>query len=355
MKWGLAVATLGGAIGIGAGAWLGWAFTRLYTVFFHFPVLLYRLNTRVSVLGLAIGLAAAVAGAAGAVRRAVALPPAEAMRPEPPARFAESWPERAGFRRWLSQPTRIILRTLQRHPARAALSVAAVALGASLLVVGTFSSDSIDLMLRNRVRRRAALRCDGDTGQAGLGRRARRILADARRRRAPSRSAPLPCGCGRVRARETWRCSACRTGGTLNRVVDASRGPILLPPAGLVLSESLASLLGVGRGDRVRLEVLEGLRPVHHVVVAAVVDDYLGTSAYMSIGALHRLMQEGGTLSGAYLLVDPARAGALYKRLEADAARGGRAPQARGPREPPGDLRRAAAARSGRSTCCSPA
>ena len=42
--------------------------------------------------------------------------------------------------------------------------------------------------------------------------------------------------------------------------------------------------------------------------VAGLVDDYVGVSAYMEIGALHRLMREGDSLSGAYLQVDAARA-----------------------------------------------
>jgi len=39
-------------------------------------------------------------------------------------------------------------------------------------------------------------------------------------------------------------------------------------------------------------------------------------SAYMEAGALHRLMREGGNLSGAFLQIDGARAGELYRRLK---------------------------------------
>jgi putative ABC transport system permease protein len=70
----------------------------------------------------------------------------------------------------------------------------------------------------------------------------------------------------------------------LNRVVDASRGPLTLPPEGIVLSEALADVLAVRRGEQVTVEVLEGNRPVRQAVVADLVDDYLGTSAYMSLG-----------------------------------------------------------------------
>jgi putative ABC transport system permease protein len=87
VKWSLVVALAGAALGLGAGAWLGRAMTGLYTWFFHFPILVYALDPRVILAAAAVAAAAAVLGALGAVRRAVRLPPAEAMRPEPPARF----------------------------------------------------------------------------------------------------------------------------------------------------------------------------------------------------------------------------------------------------------------------------
>ena len=138
--------------------------TRLYTVFFHFPMLLYRLEPLVVVESAAIALVSAVLGAAGAVRRAVSLPPAEAMRPEAPARFSETWVERAGLKRLLSQPARIIFRTLQRHPGRALLSIVGIALAGSLLVVGNFSLDAVGRDDGPPVQRRAAVRRDGVDG-----------------------------------------------------------------------------------------------------------------------------------------------------------------------------------------------
>ena len=50
-----------------------------------------------------------------------------------------------------------------------------------------------------------------------------------------------------------------------------TRGPLDLPGEGLVLSDALAALLDVDRGDRVTVELLEGNRAVHQVVVAEVV------------------------------------------------------------------------------------
>jgi len=62
--------------------------------------------------------------------------------------------------------------------------------------------------------------------------------------------------------------------------------------------------------------VLEGERPVRDVTVAGLVDDFSGTSAYMSRAALNRLLREGPVLSGAFLAVDAARRDELYAELK---------------------------------------
>ncbi len=316
VKWSAIVALVGGLLGVAVGAWLGAAFTRMYTQFFHFPVLLYSVNLRVVLAGIAIGLGAAILGALGAVRRAVALPPAEAMRPEAPATFAESRVERLGLKRLLSQPTRIILRTLQRHPARVLLSVAGIALAASLLVVGNFSLDSVDLMLDtqfNVAQRHDAMVTLVEPASAGALDGLRRLpgVVDAE----PFRAVPV-----RLRFGHRFR-SVAVTGvaprARLNRVVDASQRVVEMPPEGLMLSTELAAILGANTGDRLTMEVLEGARDTREVAVAGTIDDFIGTNAYMDLDALYRVLGESQTVSGAYLQVDRAGEPLLYRQLKA--------------------------------------
>jgi putative ABC transport system permease protein len=104
-------------------------------------------------------------------------------------------------------------------------------------------------------------------------------------------------------------------GGDLMRVMDADLRPVALPAEGIVLTDFLARWLGVDVGDRLQVEVLEGSRPLREVAVAATVREYIGVAGYMQLDALNRLMQEGRSLSGAYLAVDSAQLGQLYDRL----------------------------------------
>jgi putative ABC transport system permease protein len=103
---------------------------------------------------------------------------------------------------------------------------------------------------------------------------------------------------------------------SLNRVVDRSGRIVQIPADGLLLSRKLADVLGASPGGSVEVDVLEGKRPKRQVQVAGVVDDFLGLSAYMELGALHRLLHEGETLSGAYLEIDRSELERLNAKLK---------------------------------------
>jgi len=311
----LLIAALGGAIGVAFGSWLGRGMTALYTEFYHFPILEYRLAVKVALQGTFIGLVAAGLGALGAVRGAARLPPAEALRPEPPARYRESLLERAGVKRLLSQPARMIVRNITRRPVRASLSILGIALGAAMLVVGTFSLDA----MRRIVDVQFGLAQRYDAMVTFLEPTSPRAFHEVERlpgvREVEAfRSVPV-----NLRFRHRSRQAAVLglpAAPRLNRVLDSKTRPVTLPPQGLVLSRTVADILGADRGDVVVLEVLEGARPVLQVPVADVVDEYIGTNVYSEIGALRRLMREGETLSGAFLAVDRAAEPALYRRVK---------------------------------------
>lgn len=315
LKWALAVAAVGAVVGIAAGAWLGRHMAELYAEFFHFPLLLFHMPAVVVIQGILVSAAAAGAGAMVAVRRAVVLPPAEAMRPEPPASYRESVLERIGPKGAFSQPGRMILRNVQRHPGRTAVSVGGIAMAAALLVVGTFSIDAVDVLMDLQFR--VAQRYDvlvsfAEPRSAGAFHEVSRLPGVLRAE--PFRAVPARLRVGH-RSRQTG-ISGLPAEPTLQRVVGGDFKPVALPSGGLVLSQALAELLGVRVGGKVRVEVLEGRRPVLDVPVVAVVDEYLGLNAYMEQQTLHRLMREHSVLSGAALLVDPNRFDDLYRALK---------------------------------------
>jgi putative ABC transport system permease protein len=102
----------------------------------------------------------------------------------------------------------------------------------------------------------------------------------------------------------------------LHRLVDIHRRELETPPRDLLVSQKLAELLGARPGDELTVEVLEGKRRVGTVRLAAVIRDFAGTMAYMDLAALQRLLEEGQTVSGAFLQVDASEQPELYRRLK---------------------------------------
>ena len=319
LKWALLIAALGAALGTAAGAWLGSAMIELYNQYFRFPILDYRLSLAVTAGAVLGSLGVAALGALSSVRRAVRIPPAEAMRPEPPARYRAGLFERGPIGRRLGYATRMILRNIERQPFRAAASLIGIALATAILVVGLFFIDAMDVLKEMQfsfVQRQDATLSFLEPVSA-------RALHELRslpgvQHVEPMRSVPV-----RLRRGHRYRNLAILglpAVPTLNRIVDRTGRVVLPPPDGLLLSKTLADVLEVKPGEHVRLEVLEGKRPVCDAVVRGVVDEFLGLSVYMDQSALHRLMREGESLSGAYLQVDSAGLPMLYRRFKATPA-----------------------------------
>lgn len=314
VKWALVIAAAGAVAGVAAGAQLGAAIISLYNQYFRFPLLDYHLSWGVAVASVVSSLVVAALGAMTAVRRAVRIPPAEAMRPEPPARYGPSLIERLKLAR-LTPATQMILRNLERQPTRSAMSILGVAFAVGVLFVGLSFVDVMDLLLNHQFVQ--SMRQDATLSFV----EPRSFDARGEVQHLPGvmdvetmRSVPARLRVGdRTR---TLAITGLPAAPHLNRVVTRDGRAVTLAPDGLVLSSMLGDILGVTAGDTVQVEVLEGARPIRDVPVAALVDDTLGLQAYMEIDSLHRMMREGHVLTGAALTIDPAATDRFYRAVK---------------------------------------
>jgi putative ABC transport system permease protein len=315
LKLVLVIVVIGVGLGTATGAWLGKGLTEMYAQFYRFPVFYYRFHIGIVSLALLVASVAAVLGTIGAVRRAVKLPPAEAMRPEPPADYRPTLVERLGLQRFFTQPARMVLRHLERKPVQALLSITGISLATAILVLGSFSEDAIIYLMEFQFR----MNQRQDVMVSFIEPASARALHEVEH--LPGVQFVEPFRSASVRMRHEYRSKRLGIIGLplerrLNMVLDRNEKPITLPSQGMVISEALAELLQVGVGDLVTVEVLQGKRPVCEVPVVGLVDDYAGTNAYMNIETLQALLGEGRTFSGAYLAVDPAQTKTLYRTLK---------------------------------------
>lgn len=315
LHFALVAALAGAAMGTGLGIWLGGEMVALYGDVFDFPTLRYVVRPALIAIAVGVSAGAAGVGAWRAVRQAVTLPPAEAMRPAPPATFRAGLVERLGLQDRLPPAFRMVLRNVERTPLRSSLSAVGVAFAVAILIIGLFMFDGVGYMmdLQFRVAQREDLSV---TFNRPLTASVRYELArlDGVTRVEPYRAVPVRLRVGH-RTEET-AITGREPGAALRRIVTRTGATVPLPPDGLVLSALLAERLGVAAGDAVGVEVLEGARRQAQLPVAGVVDDFIGVSAYLRLDALHRLVRGGRALSGAYLAVDETERARLNARLK---------------------------------------
>lgn len=310
----MVIALLGLLLGMVLGLWLGRALGELYMDYYRFPGLLFRIQPAWLLAIAALTLLVAWGGAWRSIRRAAALPPAEAMRPEGPARYHLSVLERVLRRTWFSQPSRMILRQLSRRPGRTALSVGGIAMATAIVLVGNFQFDSVSVMVHTQFARvqqqdLAAAFIDPVNASALFGlQRHPGIRYVEGRRVVPVRL---------VFGHRQWRSAI--TGipsqAQLQFVIDENLQPVTLPVAGLLLTDYLAAELGVRPGESIQVQLLEGDRRTVAVPVTGISSEFVGVGAYMRLEALNRILGDGPLVNQAMINLEPALASSVYDRL----------------------------------------
>ena len=306
LKFAFVMVAGGVLFGLVGGIGLGHKLVVMYELFFRFPDLHFRLDPVAVTVALTVGLGTVTLGVLGAVRSAAQLPPAEAMRPEPPANFRPAFIERTGVAKLLSHSFRIAVRNLERRPVQALFTIAGLALATALLILPNTFKAGI----------REVLDFQWDVVQRqdlNLG------LVEPSSARLAHELAQLPG----VISLEPARNSVVRIhfqgrsrqiglrsllpGGQHSRAVDFSGREIPPPPHGVILSAKLATVLGAKVGDTIILEALEGRRPVLNIPLVALAEDFTGIAAYMDLHAINRFLGEGDVITGASIGLDLSR------------------------------------------------
>ncbi|MEY4939909.1 MAG: hypothetical protein RIQ93_1644, partial [Verrucomicrobiota bacterium] len=305
-KFSLAIVAVGVLVGGVGGVVLGNKLVVMYHLFFRFPQLDFLLDTRVLLAATAVSALAAFVGVAGAVRRAVRLAPAEAMRPEAPASYRPVLVERLGIARWFTVSLRMALRNIQRRPIRSGLTCLALALATGILIVPNSFRDGINYVIDFQwdiVQRQTVTLSLVEPQHA-------RALADFKHltgvvHAEPFRFVPVELRAGPITRRIMVQGLPER--GTLSRVIDARPQQLSLPPRGIIMSAKLADVLRLAPGDEVIVRTLEGVERDVAVPVVGLAEDFAGMAAYMELHALNRLLLEGDRISGAHVVVDAGR------------------------------------------------
>lgn len=309
------IAAGGAALGCLLGVLAGRGMAVLYLDYFKFPFLVFQVDPSAFVIGIASSILAASAGGVLVLRGVFALTPAVAMRPPAPADFSKSAAIGATLKRFLDQPSRMVVRRLIRQPARAAAAVIGIAAGMALSVAMLSVMSSFDnvLELNFSVIDRSDVTVNfveplGDDAIYELQRIPGVIEAE------PFRTVPalLRNGLNTYRGGINGLVSQPR----LNRAVDDGMQSIYVRRDGIILAKPLADILKIAPGDKLTVEVREGRRPVLNLPVVAIAETLFGAPAYLELSALNRALKEPNRVSGAYLRIDQADSAEIYRRIK---------------------------------------
>lgn len=307
--------TVGGSVlGLAIGAWLGSATTDLYASFFGFPILEFRIGWGPALAGVLIAALAGWIGAFASLRKILQLSPAEAMRPEPPARYRPSLPERLGLGRLVGHTGRMVLRELGRRRLRTLLSSVGIAMAVAILVVGRFSADALEYLIEHQFFRAwkedATVTFTGPVPERGV----RELLSFPGVQRAEG----MRVTSARIHAGHRWRdvpLQGYPDDATLRTFVNERGATLPLPRGGLVISSILGEVLELGVGDTVEVTLREGPNREDSLVVTGLVDELMGMQGHLRLSDLNALLGEGPRVSQALLLVDGGRFDELEDRL----------------------------------------
>ncbi|HEV8397157.1 MAG TPA: FtsX-like permease family protein [Vicinamibacterales bacterium] len=316
----LIIVAVGIAIGLPIGIWLGRLIARYYATFFRFPVLVFSVEPFVWLTAVVVTTATSLAGTFGTLRAIVATPPIVAMAPAVPYRPRRL--DRMAVLRVVPPALLMIVRNLSRRPLRAALTTTGMALAVAVLVLGGSSNDSltrmIDVQFQNAHREDLSVTL---AHRQSLSRLPDFASLPGVRRAEPSRVVPA-----RLRVRGAARdvsLTGLPSGHTLRHIVNTRFERVVTPDEGVVVNRWLARRLGIERGDEVTLEIREGQRRFLTARVVFLVDEPVGSTVYIDLETLGRLLDEPDTFSAVSLLIDPLHQQEVYDVLK-------RAPQAIG-------------------------
>ncbi|MFG0283504.1 MAG: ABC transporter permease [Phycisphaerales bacterium JB039] len=312
---GAVVGLAGGLVGAFAGAWMARGFMAMYRFYFEIPNLQSTAAPVIWGAGVAVSIVAAALGAARGVRAVVRLRPAQAMRP---AGGTEAWaPARVGaLARRLPLPWRMALRSMGRRKGKVATGILAAALGASLMFTTFYFMDAMNYLVDFQFR--LASRSHYDITLVGTSddRTVRDIAAMPGVMRAEG-LLELPC---KLRSGHIERLSSVTgiaPGAMLTVPRTAAGAPVPIPRAGLLMSRRLADILDVGAGETISLTPIRGDPRPRPVLVAGVVDGFLGMATYANRDWLAGAIGEPGAITAVQTVVapDPAVRSAFRRQL----------------------------------------
>ncbi|AOY78137.1 ABC transporter permease [Clostridium formicaceticum] len=300
-KFSLIMGFVGSVIGILLSLPLSQAFTNLYILYMNIPMFQMEVYFIYFVYGILLTSGFCVLSGLMGARSVLKILPADSMRPEAPKTGGRIWLEKVKFI-WnnISFSWKMVIRNLLRNKKRAVFLVVGIALTYAITMVPIFMSSVWTNIFMLQYGEFQTMDYNIDFAQP-MNNSVLRELSQVIEidRIEPKTEIPFEL-------RNGWRKKAVSVIGLPRDTefyhFESPEGyPVTLPSNGIILAERLADILGVGIGDEILIKNFMPDQEDKFVEVKGIVEQYLGTNAYMDIEAINRLLGEKGAITGALM------------------------------------------------------
>lgn len=311
----LMIVSIGILLGIAVGIWMGQGLSGLYMAVYSLPYMYYLLEPHVIASAALVSYGVALTGTLHAVNKAVRLSPAQGMRAEQPTTYRPTVVEKLGLENRFSQPSRMVLRHIERRPFKSLLTTLGISLACGIMMVSGFQEGAINEMVDVQYN----MSQHEDLMALYSEPTSKRSLYSIE----SIQGVELAEGFRTVSANLKFEHRSYRTSvrgvepnQELTHLLDSQLNEIKIPEQGVIITDYLSEQLHIKTGDLLTIQVLEGNRPNLQVPVIGTAKEYLGLNVYIQRHTLNKLLKEGDVISGAYLKVDEKHQKQVYNELK---------------------------------------
>lgn len=311
VKYAILIGVLGSVIGIAISAPVSVALVKLYIQYMNVPVLDTSMDPIYFVYGITLTTLFCVAAGLFGARSVMSITPSDAMRPEAPKTGKRLWLE--GFKKlWsrISFSWKMVIRNIARTKRRAAFLAIGVAMTYAITMLPVYMSTIWNTLLDRQYGELQMMDYSIDFA-APLD---DRVLLQVRQLADIDTIEPkieMPLQLKNGWRKKTVSVIAVPSDTRMFGFRDTERMKIELPKEGILISEILAKGLGVEPGDYIQVKSFIPSIDEKELQVKGIVEQYLGSNAYMDIEQMYRVIEEKGIATGAYVMTDDDIAGSL--------------------------------------------
>lgn len=300
-KFSLLIGLVGSIIGILLSIPVSMGFTNMYIFYMNIPMFQMKVYYIYFVYGILLtSIFCVLSGLMGA-RSVLKILPADSMRPEAPKAGGRIWLEKIKFV-WnrISFSWKMVIRNILRNKRRAIFLVMGIALTYAITMVPIFMSTVWNNVFMLQYGEFQTMDYNIDFSQP-MDQNVLRELSKIIDIDYLEPKAEVP-----FELRNGWKKKAVSVIGIpkdtkFYHFKSPEGQPIDVPRNGIILADRLADSLGVKVGDEVLVKNFMPDKDDQSLIVKGIVEQYLGTNAYMDIEAMNELLGEKGVITGVLL------------------------------------------------------